>query len=144
MPLPEHEQRQLQEIEQALYRDDPKFGRLMRAIDPRARYERKLIQALPGAVLGAGLVATGTLTHRAYLEAAGLVIVLLSLVWAVASWRRYRARARPARSRAGTRTARDTKHQPGQTRRARMMERMKERWRRRQEGNGGMPGRTRG
>ena len=31
MPLPEHEQRQLQEIEQALYRDDPKFARLMRA-----------------------------------------------------------------------------------------------------------------
>ena len=29
--LPEDEQRQLQEIEQALYRDDPKFGRLMRA-----------------------------------------------------------------------------------------------------------------
>jgi len=27
MPLPEHEQRQLQEIEQALCRDDPKFAR---------------------------------------------------------------------------------------------------------------------
>ena len=41
----------------------------------------------------------------------------------------------------GRRRAR--KHRPGQTRRARMLERMEERWRRRQEGNGGMPGRTR-
>ncbi len=143
MPLPEHEQRQLQEIEQALYRDDPKFGRLMRAIDPRARYERKLIQALPGAVLGAGLLAAGTVTHRVYLEAAGVVIVLLSLMWAVASWRRYMASARPARSGAAAGPAKDTKHRPGQTRRARMMERMEERWRRRREGNGRMPGRPR-
>lgn len=143
MPLPEYEQRQLQEIEQALYRDDPKFGRLMRAGDPRVHYERKLIQALPGVVIGAGLLAAGVVTHRAYLEAVGVVIVLLSLVWAVVSWRRYVASVRPARSRAGTKTAKVTKRRPGQARRARMMRRMEERWRRRQEGSGGMPGPTR-
>ena len=143
MPLPEHEQRQLQQIEQALYRDDPKFGRRMRGSDPRMRYGRKLIQALPGAVIGAGLLAAGAVTHRVYLDAAGVVIVLLSLVWAVVSWRRYVARVRPARSRAGTKTATGTKHRSGQSWRARMMERMEERWRRRQQGNGGMPGRTR-
>ena len=141
--LPEDEQRQLQEIEQALYRDDPKFGRLMRASDPRVPYERKLIQALLGVVIGVGLLPAGAVTHRVYLEAAGVVIVLLSLVWAVVSWRRYVARVRPARSRAGTKTAKGTKHQLGQTWRARMMARMGERWRRRQEGNGAMPGRTR-
>ena len=143
MPLPEHEQRQLQQIEQALCRDDPKFGRLMRASDPRVHYERKLLQALPGVVIGAGLFAAGAVTRRVYLEAAGVVIVLLSLVRAVVTWRRYLARVRPARSRAGTKTATGTKHRPGQARRARMIERMEERWRRRQEGNGGMPGRTR-
>jgi hypothetical protein len=62
MPLPEHEQRQLQQIEQALYRDDPKFGRRMRASDPRMRYGRKLLQALLGAVIGAGLLAAGAVT----------------------------------------------------------------------------------
>ena len=141
--LPEDEQRQLQEIEQALYRDDPKFGRLMRAGDPRVRYERKLIRALLGVVIGVGLLPAGAVTHRVYLEAAGVVIVLLSLAWAVVSWRRYVARVRPARSRAGTKTATGAKRRPGQARRARMMERMAERWRRRQEGDGGMPGRTR-
>jgi len=141
--LPEDERRQLQEIEQALYRDDPKFGRLMRASDPRVHYVRKLIRALLGVVIGVGLLSAGAVTYRVYLEAAGVVIVLLSLVWAVVSWRRYVARVRSARSRAGTKTAKGAKRQLGQTRRARMMERMEERWRRRPEGNGGMPGRTR-
>ncbi len=143
MPLPEDEQRQLQEIEQALYRDDPKFARLMRATDPRVRYKRKLIRALLGVVIGTGLLAAGAVTHRAYLEAAGALIGLLSLEWAVTSWRRYAAVARPARAGAGTKAATGTKHRAGQTRRARMMQRMEERWRRRQEGNGGKPRRTR-
>ena len=142
MPLPEHEQRQLQEIERALYRDDPKFGRRMRAGDPQMRYKRKLVQAQLGFVIGAGLLPAGAVTHRVYLEAVGLVIVLLSLVWALVIWRRHMARVRPARSGAGTRTAKGAQHQLGPTRRARMMKRMEERWRRRQEGNG-MPGRTR-
>jgi len=142
--LPEDEQRQLQEIEQALCRDDPKFVRLMRAGDPWVHSERKLLRgALLGLVIGIGLLPAGAVTHRLYLEAAGVVLVVLSLVWAVVSWRRYVAGIRPARSRAGTTTAKGTKHRSGQTRRARMMERMAQRWRRRQEGDGGMPGRTR-
>ena len=143
MPLPEHEQRQRQEFEQALCGDDPESGRLMRAGDPRVHYERKLLQALPGVVIGAGLLPAGVVTHRVYLAVAGVVIVLLSLVRAVAGWRRYVASVRPARSGAGATTATGTKRRPGQTRRARMMERMEERWRRRQQGNGGMPRRTR-
>jgi len=141
--LPEDEQRQLQEIEQALCRDDPKFVRLMRTSDRRVHYGRKLIPALLGVVIGAGLLPAGAVTHRLYLEAAGVAIVVLSLVWAAVSRRRYAAGIRPARPRAGTTTAKGTKHRSGQTRRAWMMERMEQRWRRRQEGDGGMPGRTR-
>ncbi len=100
MPLPEHEQRQLQQIEQALCRDDPKFGRRMRASDPRLRYARKLLQALLGVVIGGGLLAAGAVTHRVYLDAAGVVIVLLSLMRAVVSWRRY-ARAFQGRDQDG-------------------------------------------
>ena len=142
MPLPEDEQRQLQQIERALYEDDPKFARRIRGGDPRVRSKRALLRVLPGVVTGAGLLAAGAVTGRADLEAAGLVIVLLSLVAAMASRRRDLARARPARSGAGTKTATGTKRRPGQSWRARMMERMERRWRRRQEGNGGMPGRT--
>jgi hypothetical protein len=140
VPLSEHEQRQLEQIEQALYREDPKFGRLVRSSDPRVHYKRKLVQALVGVVVGAGLLAAGVVTHRVYLDAAGAAIMALSLVWAVVSWRRHVARVRPAKP-APTK-AKKVKGQPqsaparsGQTRRARMMERMEERWRRRQEGD---------
>ena len=139
MPLSEHEQRQLEQIEQALYKEDPKFGRLARATDPRVHYKRKLAQAIVGVAAGGGLLAAGVVTHRVYFEAAGAALAVLSLVWAVVSWRRHAARVRPARLKA-VKAQGSQRNRPGparqrQTRRARMMERMEERWRRRQEGD---------
>jgi len=137
VPLSEHEQRQLEQIEQALYREDPKFGRLVRASDPRVHYKRKLAQGLIGVIAGAGLIAAGVVTHRLYLDAAGAALAVLSLVWTVVCWRRHLARVRPARPKAvkGKKghAGRPGPGRPPQTRRARMMERMEERWRRRQE-----------
>src|SRR5689334_22184080 len=132
VPLSEHEQRQLEQIEQALYREDPKFGRVVRSSDPRVHYKRKLVQAFVGIAIGAGAVAAGVVTHRLYLEAAGAAVVLLSWVWGVVSWRRHAVRVRPARAKLKeVRTAGPGRVQgsrPGW--RARMMERMEERWRR--------------
>ena len=141
MPLSEHEQRQLEQIEQALYREDPKFGRLVRSSDPRVHYKRRLVQALVGVIVGAGLLAAGMVTRHGYLDAAGAAILLLSLVWAMISWSRHVARVRSARAKANAKGAKRSKTRSsgpgrsGQTRRARMMERMEERWRRRQEGD---------
>ena len=132
MPLSEHEQRQLEQIEQALYREDPKFGRLVRSSDPRVHYKRKLVQALIGTLIGAGALAAGVVTHRVYLEAAGGAVLLLSLLWAIVSWRRHAARVRPAKV-SQPRAVASGQPRPGW--RARMMERMEERWRRRQEGD---------
>jgi len=131
VPLSEHEQRQLEQIEQALYREDPKFGRLVRSSDPRVHYKRKLVQALIGTLIGAGALAAGVVTHRVYLEAAGGALLLLSLLWAIVSWRRHAARVRPAKV-SQPRAVASGQPRPGW--RARMMERMEERWRRRQEG----------
>ena len=100
VPLSEHEQRQLEQIEQALYREDPKFGRLVRLSDPRVHYKRKLVQGFVGVLVGAGLLAAGIVTRHVYLEAAGAAIVLLSLVWVLVTWRRHTARVRPARAKA--------------------------------------------
>ena len=137
VPLSEHEQRQLEQIEQALYREDPKFGRLVRLSDPRVHYKRKLVQGFVGVLVGAGLLAAGIVTRHVYLEAAGAAIVLLSLVWVLITWRRHAARVRPARAKAKlTRSAGPGERSgAGLTRRARLMERMEERWRRRQEGD---------
>ncbi len=139
MPLSEHEQRQLEQIEQALHREDPKFGRLVRSSDPRVHYKRKLLQGLFGVLIGAGALAAGVVTRHVYLEAAGAAIMLLSLVWALASWRRHIARVQPARRRAKARSSGSSGQArspaprrpgaPGQTRRARLMERLEERTR---------------
>jgi len=89
--LPEDERRQLREIEQALCREDPRFVRLMRATDPRVQYERQLRRARLGVVIGAGLFAARAVTRRVCLGAAGVAFVLLALMRAVVSWRRYAA-----------------------------------------------------
>ncbi|HEY1623514.1 MAG TPA: DUF3040 domain-containing protein [Streptosporangiaceae bacterium] len=130
MPLSEHEQRQLEQIEQALYREDPKFGRLVRSSDPRVHYKRKLVQAFIGIVIGAGLVAAGVVTKHVYLEAAGAVVLVLSLLWAVINWRQHVARTRSVRSKSKSHDRR----RPSTGARAGLMERLEERWRRRQEG----------
>ena len=135
VPLSEHEQRQLEQIEQALYREDPKFGRLVRSSDPRVHYKRKLVQAFIGVLIGAGLVAAGIVSRRVYFDAAGSAIVLLSLVWALVTWRRHAARVRPARSKLKLVGPAGAPRRTGLTRRARLMERMEERWKRRQEGD---------
>jgi hypothetical protein len=137
VPLSEHEQRQLEQIEQALYKEDPKFGRLVRSSDPRVHFKRKLAQAIIGVLVGAGVLAAGLVTRHEYLWAAGAAVILLSLVWALVTWRRHAARVRPARDRA-RRPAKQRSARPAQPAlnwRARMMERMEERWRRRQEGD---------
>jgi len=140
VPLSEHEQRQLEQIEQALHREDPKFGRLVRSSDPRVHYKRKLAQAMIGALVGAGILVAGVVTRHLYLEAAGAAVVPLSLVWALVSWRRHAARMRPVhdRARMSAKGRPAGSRSPGQSQlgwKARMMERLEERWRRRQEGD---------
>jgi len=113
MPLTEDEQRRLQEIGRALYEDDPKFARRIRAGDPQMRYERKLLQVLLGVVIGLALLLAGAATHLVYLQAAGVMMVaLLSLVWAVVSWRQYVAGSGPPVP-GGTGTATGTKRRLG-------------------------------
>jgi hypothetical protein len=133
VPLSEHEQRQLEQIEQALYREDPKFGRFVRSSDPRVHYKRKMFQSLVGVLVGAGLVAAGVVTsHHVYFEAAGAVVLVVSLVWGTINWRQHLARTQKARTRAKKREDRRRNAHPA---RGGLMERFEERWRRRQEGD---------
>ena len=59
MPLSEHEQRQLEQIEQALRADDPRFADAVAAADPRVRDKRRVIAAALGLVIGIGLLVAG-------------------------------------------------------------------------------------
>ena len=48
MPLSEHERRLLDQIEQALRADDPRFVDALPASDPRVHYKRQVIAAALG------------------------------------------------------------------------------------------------
>jgi Protein of unknown function (DUF3040) len=132
VPLSEHEQRQLEQIEQALYADHPRLARLMRARDPKVHYRRRVLQACVGFLLGIGALVAGLFLKYAWLSAAGFVLMLLSGIWVMASYRRMASVVLPQRQR-------DQGHKRSRPPRASansgLMERLEERWRRRQEGN---------
>jgi hypothetical protein len=136
VPLSEHEQRQLEQIEQALYREDRRLARLVRSSDPRVHYRRRVVQALVGLVLGAAMVAVGIILPLLGLAVGGFVIVLLSGIWALGSWRQM-ATAEVGTTQRGPKAKRRRRrgHRGGTAARGTMMERLEERWRRRQEGN---------
>lgn len=138
MPLSDHEQRLLEQMERALYAEDPKFATTMRGADLRRRYRRRAVAAAFIFVLGIGLLMTGAVTGEIPVGVGGFVVMLVSAWYAVTSWRRAPSADEigtfdtAARSPAGRLRA---KSRPVTSRG--FMERMEERWRRRREGGMG-------
>jgi hypothetical protein len=126
VPLSEHEQRLLDQIEQALYAEDPKWANTVRISDPRNHYKRRLVKASIGFVLGVVLLMVGVVAPIIPLGVGGFVVMLAACLWGLSSWKRmngFGGEARPPGA-------------PGQPERRRanrpsFMERMEERWRRR-------------
>jgi uncharacterized protein involved in cysteine biosynthesis len=77
MPLSDHEQRLLEQIEQALYAEDPKFATSVASRKMRSHPRRKLALAVFGAILGLALVAVGVTVHP--------IVIVLGFMLAVAS-----------------------------------------------------------
>jgi len=137
MPLSEHERRQLEQIEQALRADDPRFADAVRAADPRVHYKRRVIAAALGFLIGVGLLLAGVVINVILIAVAGFVVMLACSLWAVTSYRRMtgittgRVPAGAAREDRRAAKGRRAGQQPG----SRLMERLEERWRRRQPGD---------
>ena len=128
MPLSEHEQRQLEQIEQALYADYPRVANAVRASDPRVHYKRRVVEAAFGFLLGVGMLLAGVVTKYIWIGVAGFVVMLACSMWALTSYRHMTGVATgrgPARPKKDRRSGRSTG--------TGMMERLEERWRRRQE-----------
>jgi hypothetical protein len=135
VPLSEHEQRQLEQIEQALSREDRKLARLARFSDPRVHYKRRVVQAASGFAIGVGMVVAGVVLPLVWLTVGGFVLMLLCGFLGLSSWRHMAGvvLAIGRRNQAGAR--RGKRKDPARNRRGKMMERLDERWRRRQEGD---------
>lgn len=61
MPLSEHEQRMLDEIERALYAEDPKFASTVRGAKARTPSRRRRIQGLAVFIVGVALLVVGVI-----------------------------------------------------------------------------------
>ena len=130
MPLSEHEQRLLDEIEQALYAEDPKFASAVRSARSRSRSRsgshrrNSLVISLLGIGLGLGLVLVGLLATVIALSVVGFVLLVAGCAYGVQSIR--------ARSTSGTDAPTPSTKQ---TRASGMRTRMEDRLRRRFDEN---------
>src|SRR3569833_891288 len=74
MPLSEHEQRLLEQIERELYADDPKLASTVRSINPRTYALRRLWRSTALFVLGLGVLVAAVVVNS------GAVSIVLGLV----------------------------------------------------------------
>ena len=88
MPLSEHEQRLLEQMERALYAEDPKFVSSLRGTDLRSHYRRRALASAVGFILGVVLLMTGVVSTIWIVGVFGFVLMLASALFAVTSWRK--------------------------------------------------------
>jgi hypothetical protein len=132
VPLSEHEQRLLDQIEQALYAEDPKFASIYQGNDLRTHYRRRVVRAVIGVVLGLALLLAGVILPLIPLGVAGFVVMLAAVSFGVASWQRMTGHRKAAPGeRAPSRRAKASTG-PSEPRRS-MVQRLEDRWQRRQD-----------
>jgi Protein of unknown function (DUF3040) len=148
VPLSEHEQRQLEQIEQSLYSDYPKLAQSVRSQDPRVHYKRRVVEAAIGFVIGVGLLLAGVISKIIFVGVGGFLVMLACAMWALTSWRHMggivsgkgltvaqpQGAARPQGHARGSRRRRSAPKGRRDKAGLSFMERLEERWRRRQEG----------
>jgi hypothetical protein len=136
VPLSEHEQRLLEQMERALHAEDPKFASALQGTRVRTRLRRRVLVAGVGVLAGAALIGYGVLghPHRVALDIAGAAVAV-ACAWVVwTTWRRVPAPGQivppPRLRRTKTKTAKVAR--PSGT----FMQRMEQRWQRRRERDG--------
>jgi hypothetical protein len=78
MPLSEHEQRLLEQIEQGLEAEDPKFAATVRRVKTRrrSRGRQRVVLAVAGVILGLGVVLLALLSQLVFLGVIGFLILV--------------------------------------------------------------------
>lgn len=128
MPLSEHEQRLLEQMERALYAEDPKFVSSLRGSDLRSHYRRRAVQSAAGFILGLVLLMTGVVRPSLVaVSVLGFVLMLAAAVFAVSSWRKIAGSGEAARP---SGPAPKSKRKPAKRG---VTERFEDRWRKRRD-----------
>lgn len=83
MPLSEHEQHLLEQMEQALYAEDPKFASQMQGSAARARLRRRIIVGAALVIVGLGLVFLTVIQNVVWWGAVGFALMVGGVVYAI-------------------------------------------------------------
>ncbi|MFE1247876.1 DUF3040 domain-containing protein [Streptomyces sp. NPDC058735] len=131
MPLSEHEQRMLEQMERALYAEDPKFASALEGSGLRTYTRRRVYQAVAGFIVGIALLMAGMVAKQVWLSVVGFLVMLGCAVLAVTGWRKA---PKPGEQTAGAAGP----HARSQSRQRRsMMDRIEQRWQKRRDEQGG-------
>ncbi|MFE9018266.1 DUF3040 domain-containing protein [Streptomyces sp. NPDC007808] len=130
MPLSEHEQRMLEQMERALYAEDPKFASALEGSGLRTYTRRRVYQAVAGFLVGIALLMAGMVAKQVWLSVVGFLVMLGCAVLAVTGWRKA-----PKPGEQPSDGGPHARRQPRQKRS--MMNRIEERWQRRRDEQGG-------
>jgi len=131
MPLSEHEQRLLEQMERALYAEDPKFATALRTNTSGKASRSRAALGVLAFLAGVGLLMTGAVTMMVALGVIGFIVMLLGAVMTYGALRGGGSAAAAA----------DPTAAPGQQKRATKRQRqaggfmgnMEDRWRRRRD-----------
>ena len=127
MPLSEHEQRLLEQMERQLYADDPKLASTLRGSGRSLRSRQRVIIGGLALVAGLALLVAGVAAPLWPLGVVGFLVMLAGGWWASAGWHR----GSSATGATGQRTPAGDKPSP----RSGFMSRIEERWERRRDGD---------
>ena len=127
MPLSDHEQKMLEQMEQALAAEDPKFASQMQGSSLASLQRRRWVVGAVGVLAGLGLVLVGVNTTM-WVGAVGFAVMVASAVFAATPPRK--ARMGVVRADGSTSARRGSSRRKGQ--RSSFMDRLDERWERRE------------
>ncbi|MCG7529320.1 DUF3040 domain-containing protein [Streptomyces sp. OfavH-34-F] len=131
MPLSEHEQRMLEQMERALYAEDPKFATALEGSGLRTYTRRRVYQAVAGFLVGIALLMAGMVAQLIWVSVVGFLVMLGCAVLAVTGWRKA---PKPGEQQA-VRTGGAGDRRQSRQRRS-VMNRIEQRWQRRRDEQG--------
>ena len=131
MPLSEEEQRLLEQMEQALSTEDPKFASTLRGSALRARSRRRAALAAADFLAGVAILMTGAVVKMTVVAVIGFLAMLAAAYVFVSQWRRSTSTVEPVPSTPTPRAASRNRATAAGT--DSFMDRMEERWRKRRD-----------
>ena len=127
MALSEHEEALLQQMEEALYAEDPRFASRIEKTKSRGLGRGRVVVGVVAGVAGLALVVFSAMSSNIWLGAGGFAIMVAGIVYAITPSRTKLA----AVGSDGTTKPRSGKVKASSSKQGTFMERLEERWEKR-------------